>query len=151
MKKMEKPSFKGVVLVCDDNYMNLVLICDHLKRLGLEVIVATNGKGAVELVSKRSKQYAENGSKNNTKKLKKQFDIIFMDIHMPYMDGLEATALIKEIDSNIPIIAVTTDRKFESADYCKNNGIAGYLGKPFRSQDLWQCLSKHLTQVERQP
>jgi len=150
MKELCKPSFKGVVMVCDDNSMNAIVICDQLKRVGLEVIIAQSGNDGVEKVQKRAEEPAENNSGTCGKKNGKQFDLIFMDIHMPDMDGLEASMNIKEIDSNIPIIALTTDEKFENHKAYEKNGIVGYLGKPFKPTELWQCLMRHLTPLDKQ-
>ncbi|MDR2728072.1 MAG: response regulator, partial [Chitinispirillales bacterium] len=94
---IEKPAFEGEILLCEDNSMNQQVICEHLARVGLKTVVAVNGKEGVDMVKNR----ALNGGK--------QFDLIFMDIHMPVMDGLEAADRISEIDAKIPIIALTAD------------------------------------------
>lgn len=134
MKKMEKPLFKGVVLICDDNNMNLMLLSEHLRQVGLEVIVSPGGHDAVEKVQNRAQLPGGN----------KQFDLVLMDIHMPDMDGIEAAEKIHSIDNRIPIIAVTTDKRFSNPEKFRQNGILDYLGKPFEPQQLWNCLGKYL-------
>ena len=144
MKKITKPVFNGVALVCDDNTMNLVLICEHLKQAGFEVIVTTNGSDAVDFVTKRAQSSVGDISETDNINYVKQFDIIFMDIHMPVMGGVEATERIREIDSRIPVIAVTTDVSFKDVKKYSKHGFIDYIGKPYRTDELWQCVLKYL-------
>ncbi|MCL2087745.1 MAG: diguanylate cyclase [Oscillospiraceae bacterium] len=131
--KPKKPNFSGVVLLCEDNEMNRQVISEHLARVGLEVIVAENGKNGVEMVEQR----IANGEKH--------FDLIFMDMYMPVMDGFEASEKILSLDPNAAIIAVTANVTQQSKDYYARKGIKDCVGKPFTSQELWNCLAKHLT------
>ena len=133
LKDFEKPIFEGEVLVCEDNVMNQQVICEHLERVGLETVVAENGKMGVELVQSR------------LKKGQKQFDMIFMDIHMPIMDGLEAAAKIFEFNSKIPIIAMTANIMSDDMEIYKLSGMSECVGKPFTSQELWRCLLKYFS------
>ena len=134
-KDLEKPVLEGEVLVCEDNVMNQQVICEHLARVGLETVVAENGKVAVEMVQSRMGQAG------------KQFNMIFMDIHMPVMDGLEAAAKIFELDLDIPIIAMTANIMSDDMEIYKKSGMTECVGKPFTSQELWRCLLKYLTPV----
>ncbi|MCL2809747.1 MAG: ATP-binding protein [Treponema sp.] len=127
---LSKPSFEGEVLLCEDNHMNQQVICEHLSRVGLNTVVAENGKIGVQLVKDR---------KDNQKK---QFDLIFMDIHMPVMDGLEAAKKIIELDTGVPIIAITANIMSNAKEVYKTSGMNDYIGKPFTSQELWRCLLK---------
>ena len=129
----EKPVFEGDILLCEDNVMNQQVICEHLARVGLNTVVAGNGKIGMEMVQSR----AENG--------KKQFDLIFMDMHMPVMDGLEAAAKILELNPEIPIVALTANIMANDMELYRQNGIKDYVGKPFTSQELWYCLMKYFT------
>jgi len=151
MKEINKPVFEGLVMVCDDNNMNAMVICDHLKRVGLKVIISQSGNDGIDRVQKRAHNAASGSRKDdslNSADADKQFDLIFMDIHMPVMDGLEASMRIKEIDNNIPIVALTTDKMFEERKTYIDSGIVGYLGKPFKTQELWECLTKYLKQIK---
>ena len=113
--------------------MNQQVICEHLSRIGIKTVVAENGKIGLDLVQNR----AEKGEK--------QFDLIFMDMHMPVMDGLEASAKIRAIDMNIPIVAMTANIMTSEREVYKLHGLHDCVGKPFTSQELWRCLMKYLT------
>ena len=129
--ELGKPNFEGTVLICEDNNMNQQVICEHLTRVGLKSVVANNGKEGVSMVSKRIA--------NN----EKPFDLIFMDIHMPIMDGLEAAAKITALGVKTPIVAMTANIMTNDIDLYKANGIPDYVNKPFTSQELWGCLYKY--------
>jgi CheY-like chemotaxis protein len=130
---IEKPQFdEELILVCDDNAMNQLVISEHLTRVGLKMIVVGNGKEAVENVEK------------NMKKGEKPFDLILMDIFMPVMDGTEAASKISELNSGAPIVAMTANVMVDELDNYKKYGMFDYLGKPFMSQDLWRILLKYL-------
>jgi CheY-like chemotaxis protein len=134
---IEKPVFDGEVLLCEDNKMNQQVICDHLARVGLKTVVAENGREGVEAVRQR---------KQNNEKC---YDLIFMDIQMPVMDGLEATAEILKLDVKTPIIAMTANIMADDRERYLTNGMADCIGKPFTSQELWSCLLKHLEPADR--
>ena len=144
MKELEIPAFDGTVLVCDDNNMNLMLIGEHLKLVGLDVIVALNGSEAVKKVQERAQSSTEKSNDIYNKDIIEQFDLIFMDIHMPVMDGVEAAANIKKINSNIPIIAITTDKKFKEQNDFYQSDFDDFLDKPFKMHELLDCLKKYL-------
>ena len=132
---IDKPTFKGEVLLCEDNSMNQQIICEHLARVGLDVVVAENGKIGVENIIERT----ESG---------KQFDLVFMDIHMPEMDGLEAADKIMNIDPSIPIIALTANIMSNDKHIYSLLGMKDCVGKPFTSQELWRCLMRYLTPIK---
>jgi len=135
---MEKPAFKGEILLCEDNEMNQQVICEHLARVGLVTNVAANGKLGVEMVKTRSR------------KGEKQYDLVFMDIHMPVMDGLEAAAKIFEFDPGIPIVAVTANIMSNDKEIYQSRGMSDCIGKPFTSKELWRCLMKYFKPINWQ-
>jgi len=135
LNEIEKPEFFGEVLLCEDNAMNQHVICEHLSRVGLKTVVAENGKIGVDMIKDRIE--------NN----QKQFDLIFMDMHMPVMDGLEASAEILKLDTNVPIVAMTANVMTDDKEVYKANGILDCLGKPFTSQELWRCLLNYFEPV----
>ncbi|MCL2718836.1 MAG: ATP-binding protein [Lachnospiraceae bacterium] len=131
--EFEKPNFHGEILICEDNNLNQQVICHHLARIGIQTIIAANGKEGVDIVKKRIKSG------------EKQFDLIFMDIHMPIMDGLEAASKITELGIKTPIIAITANIMSNDIEIYMESGMVDTLGKPFTSQELWGCLLKYLT------
>jgi signal transduction histidine kinase/CheY-like chemotaxis protein len=112
------------ILVVEDTYFNQLLVVEILKKhiKSPEIIVAENGKIALELLSNQS------------------FDIILMDVKMPVMDGFEATKIIRNSENdkirNIPILAVTASAVPEQLIKCKDAGMNDYVTKPIDDKDL---------------
>jgi len=134
---IKKPTFEGLILVCEDNTMNQEVISEHLERIGLKSVMAENGQIGVAMVRERAKKESAD----------KQFDLIFMDIHMPVMDGIEASEKIQEIDNKIPIVAMTANIMTHDRELYKASGMDDYVGKPFTSQELWRCLLNYFKPV----
>ena len=132
---LEKPRFEGLILVCDDNYANQHVISAHLANLGISTVVVENGKQGVDKVVERML--------NN----EKPFDLIFMDIFMPVMDGIEAAAKIAELKTGTPVVALTANIMVNELEKYKKNGMRDCLGKPFTTQELWHLLMKYLKPV----
>ena len=137
INELEAPSFEGEILLCEDNGMNQEIVCENLEKIGFKTVVASNGKIGVDIINRRR----ENGEK--------QVDLVFMDIHMPVMDGLEASAKILELDANIPVVAMTANIMTEDMEIYKRSGMNDCVGKPFTSQELWHCLMKYFTPLDR--
>jgi len=138
LNELEKPAFDGEILLCEDNPMNQQVICEHLSRVGLKTVVAENGKAGLDLILKR------------IERKEKLFDLIFMDMHMPIMDGLEASSRIFELDTGVPIVAMTANIMFNDRELYRKSGMLDCVGKPFTSQELWHCLVKYLTPKTRE-
>jgi len=138
---IDKPLFDGEVLLCEDNIMNQNVLCEHLSRVGLKTVVADNGRIGLDLVKSRMS--------GSTAALdgKKQFDLIFMDIHMPVMDGIEAAAKIFALETGVPIVAITANIMTSDREIYSGMGMNDCVGKPFTSQELWRCLLKYLKPV----
>ncbi len=134
----KKPLFKGEVLVCEDNTYNQQVIFEQLSRIGLTATIASDGKIGVDMAHNRI--LAGN-----------PFDIIFMDIHMPIMDGLEATKRLLEIGNKVPIIALTANTMSKDKEEYLKQGMSDYIGKPFGAPQLWACLQRFLTPVDFVP
>ena len=129
---LEKPSFDALILVCDDNSMNQEVIREHLSRVGIRVETAENGQEGIERVEARLKSG------------ERLFDLIFMDMFMPVMDGMEAASKILALNTGIPIVAMTANAMADDLEKYKENGMPDCLGKPFTSQELWRILRKYL-------
>jgi CheY-like chemotaxis protein len=118
------------ILLAEDNEANQKIIWYLLKKLGHTAEVVTNGERAVEMVKQRS------------------FDVVFMDVQMPKMDGFEATAAIRALPdrskAKIPIIALTAHAMKEDRDRCLAAGMDGYLSKPINFPEMIALL-KDLT------
>ncbi|MCL2663965.1 MAG: ATP-binding protein, partial [Oscillospiraceae bacterium] len=132
VNEYEKPQFMGEILVCEDNSLNQQVICDHLARVGIKTVVAHNGKEGVDIVAQRLKRNAE------------PFDLIFMDIHMPIMDGLDAATQIAAMGVKTPIVALTANVMSNDLELYRISGMADTVGKPFTTQELWRCLVKYI-------
>ncbi|NOH71161.1 response regulator [Vibrio pectenicida] len=116
------------VLVVEDNSVNQVVMRQLLKRLNFECDVAENGQIALE----RFKQH--------------HYQIIFMDCHMPVMDGLTATMRIRESSNwgrQVPIIAVTANVQEEDKQRCFDAGMNGFISKPVNVDTIEQVLREH--------
>jgi PAS domain S-box-containing protein len=118
------------VLLAEDESSNAAAIQILLQKCGHVVTVVENGKEALEELEKSD------------------FDLILMDIQMPVMNGIEATRAIRSSDKlgskkNIPIIAMTAYAMSGDRENFLASGVDGYLGKPFKLQDLLQILKKH--------
>jgi len=133
---IKKPTFDGDVLVCEDNPMNQHVITEQLARVGLRTVIAENGLIGVNIVEERMKD-----SK------RKPFDLIFMDIFMPLMDGIEAASKIYALNTGVPIVAMTANVMTGELDNYRISGMSDYVGKPFTTQELWRCLLRYLTPV----
>ena len=134
---IEKPMFKGEVLVCEDNRLNQQVIREHLARVGLDCVIAENGLEGLKTVMERMQ------------KGHKPFDLILMDIQMPVMDGFEATLKINALGLGIPIIALTANVMTTDIEKYRRNGLLDYIGKPFQTWDLWRCLLSFLNPVSK--
>jgi len=122
------------VLVAEDNRVNQLLARKMLERLGCEVETALDGRKAIEMVRTRD------------------FDLVFMDCHMPDVDGYEATAEIRgaerenlrlgRIARTIPIIALTASALPGDRERCLAAGMSDYLTKPVKKEQLRAMLGR---------
>ena len=130
----EEISFPGKrILVVEDNELNMEIICTILENYGIKTEQAVNGKEAVRRMEESVPGY---------------YDMIFMDIMMPEMDGLEATRTIRNLDredcKKIPIYAMSANAFDEDVKRSLASGMNGHLSKPVNLQvlekTLWEVL-----------
>ncbi|PYU76644.1 MAG: diguanylate cyclase, partial [Acidobacteria bacterium] len=118
------------VLLVEDNLVNQRLATRLLEKRGHRVVVAGNGREALETLGKA------------------KFDLVFMDIQMPEMDGIEAISAIrqKEIgtDRRLTVIALTAHAMKGDREKCVTAGMDDYLSKPIRPQELDEILERYL-------
>ncbi len=120
-----KSRVSGKILLVEDNPVNQMIEKEILLQQGYEVIVANHGGEAVKAIE-----------------LNQDIDIVLMDIHMPEMDGFEATVKIREAGSNVPIIAMTAVAVEEMSQQAMDVGMDGYVTKPVDPRVLFNELEK---------
>lgn len=130
----EEISFPGKrILVVEDNELNMEIICTILENYGIKTEQAVTGKEAVRRMEESVPGY---------------YDMIFMDIMMPEMDGLEATRTIRNLDredcKKIPIYAMSANAFDEDVKRSLASGMNGHLSKPVNLQVLEKTLQKVL-------
>ena len=130
-ERFQMPSTK--VLIVDDGEANRELVALFLKRADIDYKIAFDGKMAVEMVNAES------------------FDAVLMDMHMPIMDGFEATALLREQGFTLPIVALTADAMAQDERKCRAAGCSDFLPKPIKRELLYETLRNALPEkaVER--
>jgi PAS domain S-box-containing protein len=111
----------GRVLVAEDNAVSQLLVAEMLKRLGCQVDVVGNGEEAVHAAAARD------------------YDLVFMDFHMPVMNGLDATRAIRAQEApgrHVPIVAMTAAALQGDIERCLQAGMDAFMPKPIRLQEL---------------
>jgi len=127
-KPLAQISINGAnILVADDNILNQELMTIYLSLLDCNYDLVSNGQEALDLA------------------MKNKYDLILMDIQMPIMDGLAATALIREQDQSTPMIAMTAHVLKKEKQKCFEIGMNDYLGKPFKKEELYEMIIRHIS------
>ncbi len=118
---------RGTILIVEDNRINQKVLSHQLINLGYAIEVAENGSEAVAKVKNR------------------RYDLIFMDVQMPVMDGFQATQEIRSLGedaSSIPIVAVTANAFQSEREKCFSFGMDDYLTKPLDKERLQEALRR---------
>ena len=127
-------------LVAEDNPINQKLIEFVLRKAGAEVSIAPNGQAAVDKLIQSSQPDTTS------------YDILFMDLQMPIMDGYQATRHIREVLQNpIPIIALTATALKGEHLRCLETGMNDYMTKPFEFADLYKSVANLLGRQQNTP
>jgi CheY-like chemotaxis protein len=130
---VREPHRRLHVLLAEDNVVNQKLALHLLEKWGHTVTVVSTGKDVLTALAQQA------------------FDLVLMDVQMPEMDGLEATAAIRVQErttgTHMPIIAMTANAMQGDAEQCLAAGMDAYLAKPMRSADLYTAI-EHLLQGE---
>ena len=121
-KYLEQKRIQIKVLLVEDNKMNQMLASTLLKKNNFEIDIANNGIEALEAVQR------------------KEYDIVLMDLHMPEMDGFEATVQIRSSEikriMELPIIALTAAATKGEVEKCMESGMTDFISKPYKPGDL---------------
>lgn len=130
--------FEARILVAEDNPVNEKVARMMIARLGAEIVVVGNGQLAVEHLAKD-----------------RDIDLVLMDVHMPVLNGLDATRQIREHEkehdlSPIPIIAMTASALTRDRENCKAAGMNDFMSKPVKRQDLDQALAQWIPRSRQQ-
>jgi two-component system, sensor histidine kinase and response regulator len=121
----DEAAAQGVrVLLAEDNEVNQELFATILRKLGYPLETARDGREAVQ------------------KAMAGRFDIVFMDVQMPVLNGLEAAREMRAAGFGAPIVAVTASVRKEDRAQCRESGMDDILSKPFRKQELAAMLEK---------
>ena len=118
----------GRVLLAEDNDVNVLVAQDALEEIGLTVDVASDGREAVAMA------------------LAHRYDAILMDLHMPHLDGADATRAIRAAGLRVPILAMTAAAREEDRKACLEAGMDGYVTKPFSLDQVRTLLTRALRQ-----
>lgn len=124
------------VLLVEDNHVNQRVAAELLRKLGCTVAVVEDGAEAVAAVSREA------------------YDLIFMDCHMPGMDGFAATRVIRSmgpVGRDIPIIALTADVLSGGAQRCAEAGMTEFLAKPIDVRRLGAVLKRYVRHRATEP
>ncbi|MDL2237582.1 response regulator [Christensenellaceae bacterium OttesenSCG-928-K19] len=133
-KEMDEFDFSGKrILIVEDNDINMEISDALLTTVGFEAEQAVNGKEAVILFEEKPEHY---------------YDIILMDVHMPVMDGLEATRAIRASSKGdagtVPVVAMTANASHESINESISSGMNAHIAKPIDPKEVLSILEELL-------
>lgn len=116
------------ILVVEDNRLNMELAVDLLRLQGYDVFSAQTGKEALEIVEREA------------------FDLVLMDVHLPGMDGLQVTRMLKENPKtkHIPVVALTAYAMKGDEERMLDQGCVGYIAKPIDTREFPRAVEKFI-------
>ena len=122
------------ILVAEDNTANQVIVMKYLNAVGISYDIVSDGAKALELIHSM------------------EYDIVFMDLQMPVMDGYEATRAIRNLSGSyfkdIPIVALTADAFADIKGHIQVIGMSDFLSKPFRPSMLYDIIKRNAGKVK---
>jgi len=125
------------ILAVEDNLVNQTLVRRMLEKMGHETVIARNGCEALDLLGRET------------------FDVVFMDVQMPVMDGITATGKIREAEKvtgvHIPIIAMTAHAMKGDQERCLAGGMDDYIAKPVSSKRIQEMLERMFAAAPETP
>jgi two-component system, sensor histidine kinase and response regulator len=131
------PAERLRILVADDNPVNQMFAQRILEKQGFDVKLAGDGRAAVDAVASE------------------RFDLVLMDVQMPYLDGLQATASIRRMEkgsgARLPIVALTAHALADDHARCLAAGMDAYVSKPIRTKDLLATMEGFIGRRENKP
>ncbi|MFG0248038.1 MAG: ATP-binding protein, partial [Phycisphaeraceae bacterium JB051] len=127
----ELPILKGKILLVEDGIDNQNLIKHLLKKHDIELELAENGQQAIDMVGSSIEQQTP-------------FNLILMDMHLPIINGFEATMRIRELGFSNPIISLTASVMEEDQRKCREAGCNDFCAKPINHARFIDCLEQHL-------
>lgn len=130
------PVLRGRVLLAEDNESNQIVARTHLERLGLQVVVVSDGQQAIDLL------------------ISEQFDLVLMDCQMPTVDGFAACAALRRREAeeklpHLPVVALTANAMRDDRARCLSAGMDDYLAKPYRGEEILAVLERWLPRERR--
>jgi signal transduction histidine kinase len=132
--KFINPENKNMFLIVEDNIINQKIIASCIKSMNYQYMIANNGSEALEKINDNSNF---------------DFKLIFMDIKMPLMDGLDTTKAIRDRENNlglkrIPIIGVSADTRSDRIEIALQTGMDDYITKPYKKETVVNIIKKYL-------
>ena len=125
-EKKREYNFSDIrILVAEDNPINQKIALSVFKQVGLEVEIAANGQIALDILKE------------------KKFDIVFMDVQMPVVDGIKATNIMRANGDETIVVAMTANAMKGDREMCINAGMNEYISKPFKKEDVYSLLEKY--------
>ncbi len=125
-KSIEKEDLKGInILLAEDDPINQKITKYMLEKKNAMVTIVSSGKEVLTMLKEKS------------------FDVILMDIHMPEMDGIQATLELRRAGIDTPIIAMTAAAMTQDKKLCLESGMQEYISKPVKSQELYKAVEKY--------
>jgi CheY-like chemotaxis protein len=136
IEPIKSVSLRGRILLAEDGPDNQAIIARILKKAGAEVVIAENGREAIE----KNHQSESEG---------RPFDLILMDMQMPVLDGCSATKILRAEGFDLPIIAFTANATENDRNECLAAGCDSFITKPFKRESLVALLAENLEKFSR--